>query len=147
MTNRLLAKNYIEIMFKNNRLLRGKMNYSCGIAHLSVLQIHTLNFLKQQNNAQMSEIAEYFHIEMPSATSLLNKLVALQLVKRQNDKNDRRMVRVTLTEAGNELLEKAMEEKLIHIEKMLSYLTDKEQHELLRLLEKLNDRIEENYEH
>jgi len=137
------AKKFIEVMFKNSRMLREEMRYSSNIAHLSMLQIHTLSFLKQKKNAQMSEIAENFHIELPSATSLLNKLVALQLVERQADEKDRRMVRIALTEAGQDILKKAMEEKLIHIEHMLSYLTESEQHELLRLLEKLNERIEQ----
>jgi MarR family transcriptional regulator, organic hydroperoxide resistance regulator len=137
-----ITKRYIEIMFKSNRILRDQMRFSSDIAHLSILQIHTLSFLKQKTNVQMREIAENFHIELPSATSLLNKLVALQLVKRQADEKDRRLVRVSLTEAGNDILKKAMEEKLTHVEHMLSYLTDTEQHELLRLLEKLNERIE-----
>jgi DNA-binding MarR family transcriptional regulator len=47
-----------------------------------------------------------------------------------------------LTAEGNSILIKAMEEKLKHLEHMLSYLSQDEQHELLRLLEKLNDRIE-----
>ena len=136
------ARKFIELMFRNSRMLRDEMRYASNIAHLSMLQIHTLSFLKQKQNAQMTEIAENFHIELPSATSLLNKLVALQLVKRQADEKDRRMVRIALTEAGNDILKKAMEEKVAHMERMLSYLTESEQHELLRLLEKLNERIE-----
>lgn len=138
-----LAKKYFETMFKNSRLWRDKMNFSSDLTHLSIVQLHALSFLKRQKSAQMSEIAEYFNIELPSATSLLNKLVALQLVERQPDEKDRRLVRIILTEAGSRLLDQAMEEKLSHIDHMLSFLTDKEQHELLRLLEKLNDRIEE----
>jgi MarR family transcriptional regulator, organic hydroperoxide resistance regulator len=138
-----IARRFIEVMFKNTRLLRDEMRYTSNIAHLSILQLHTLNFLKQKGSVPMSEIALHFHIELPSATSLLNKLVTLQLVKRESDEKDRRMVRITLTEAGNDILKKAMDEKLAHIEHMLSYLSDSEQHELLRLLEKLNERIEE----
>ncbi len=119
------------------------MQYSTNIAHLSILQIHTLSFLKQKENVPMTEIAEQFHMELPSATSLLNKLVALQLVKRHADEKDRRMVRIALTEEGKDILKKAMEEKVTHIEHVLSYLTETEQHELLRLLEKLNERIEQ----
>jgi len=144
--NSSLSKRYIEVMFKSNRVLRDQMRYSSNIAHLSILQIHTLSFLKEKTNAQMSEIAEHFHIELPSATSLLNKLVALQLVERLADDKDRRLVRVALTAAGHDVLKKAMEEKLTHVEHMLSYLTDTEQHELLRLLEKLNERIEQQHE-
>jgi len=137
-----LAPKFIEIMFKTSRLFRERMNYSSQIAHLSFLQIQTLAYLKQQNNAQMGEIAEHFHIELPSATSLLNKLVSLQLVKRQQDERDRRLVRVVLTEEGQAILTLAKKEKEAHVMQMLSYLTEDEQHELLRLMEKLNDRIQ-----
>src|ERR1700685_845456 len=93
-----VAQKFIEVMFKCSRLFRERMHYTSTIAHLSYLQIQTLTYLKLQQNAQMSEIAEHFHIELPSATSLLNKLVALQLVKRQQDEKDRRLVRIVLTE-------------------------------------------------
>ena len=140
--NSTTAKRFLEVMYKNSRMLKDEMRYTSDIAHLSIQQIQTLSFLRQKENAQMSEIAEYFHIELPSATSLLNKLVALQLVKRQADEKDRRMVRIVLTDAGRDMLKKAMEEKVTHIEHMLSFLTESEQQELLRLLEKLNERIE-----
>lgn len=139
-----LVTKFIEVMFKTSRLFRDRMHYSSKIAHLSFLQVQTLTYLKLHNNAQMSEIAEHFHIELPSATSLLNKLVALQLVKRQHDEKDRRLVRVVLTEEGDAVLKQAKKEKEAHVEKLLSYLTQKEQHELLRLMEKLRERIELN---
>src|ERR1700752_4853741 len=106
-----LAQKFIEAMFKTSRLFRGQMNYSSTIAHLSFLQTQTLAYLKLHNNAQMGEIAEHFHIELPSATSLLSKLVALQLVKRQQDEKDRRLVRIVLTEEGNAILVLAKKEK------------------------------------
>src|SRR6266566_263350 len=110
-----LATKFIEIMFKSSRLFRERMHYSSQIAHLSFLQLQTLTYLKLQNNAQMGEIAEHLHIELPSATSLLNKLVALQLVMRQQDEKDRRLVRIVLTEEGNAILTLAKKEKEAHV--------------------------------
>ena len=142
-----LVTKFIEVMFKCSRLFRERMHYSSKIAHLSFLQIQTLAYLKMHHNAQMTEIAENFHIELPSATSLLNKLVSLQLVKRQQDEKDRRLVRIVLTEEGSNMLAEAKKEKESHIAQLLSYLSAEEQHELLRLMEKLNERIEKDYEH
>lgn len=136
------ATKFVEVMFASSRLLKERMHYSSKLCDLSILQIYTLRFLKEKANAQMSEIAEHFHIELPSATSLLNKLVTLQLVERKPDEKDRRLVRISLTEAGNKLLKRALEEKINQIEHMLSYLSEEEQEELIRLLEKLNKRIE-----
>jgi DNA-binding MarR family transcriptional regulator len=140
----VLAVKFFEAMFKNSRFFRDKMHSQSRIGHLSILQVQTLSFLKHKTNAQMSEVAEQFRIELPSATSLLNKLVALQLVKRQQDEKDRRLVRVSLTVDGDKLLKQVMEEKIKQIEHMLSYLSKNEQEELLRLLEKLNTRIEKD---
>src|SRR5256885_7713936 len=103
MTNTLASK-FIEVMFKSSRLFREGMHYSSNIAQLSFLQIQALAYLKYHNNAQMSEVAEHFRIELPSATSLLNKLVTLQLVKRLQDEKDRRLVRVVLTNEGLNIL-------------------------------------------
>jgi len=142
-----LAFKIFEAMFKNSRLFKDRTTSSSEFTHLSILQIHTLSLLKKNASLPMSEIAEYFRIELPSATSLLNKLVALQLVKREQDTKDRRLVKIVLTEKGDDLLKKAMDERVTHIERMLSYLSGTEQQELLRLLEKLNERIEKDYEH
>jgi DNA-binding MarR family transcriptional regulator len=141
------ANKFIEAMFKNSRLLREKAHFSSDVSNLSIMQMQTLNFIKRQNKVPMSDIAEYFHIELPSATSILNKLVALQLVKRLKDPNDRRMVRVILTSEGDAILKEVMKKKALHIEKMLSFLSKEEQSELLRLIEKLNSRIENYNEH
>ena len=141
-----VAIKFIEVMFKSSRLFRERMHYSSTIAHLSFLQIQTLTYLKIRHNAQMTEIAEHLHIELPSATSLLNKLVTLQLVKRQQDEKDRRLVRIVLTKEGNDMLAQARKAKESHVTKLLSYLTSEERQELLRLMEKLNERIEKDYE-
>jgi DNA-binding MarR family transcriptional regulator len=144
--DKTLTTKFIETMFKSTRLMRGYMEYSTDVAQLSILQVQTLSFLKHHKNAQMGEIAEYFHIELSSATSLLNKLVTLQLVERQNDAKDRRLVLISLTEKGETLLQKVLDAKCLHFGKMLSYLSDTEKNELLRLLEKLNERMEQNNE-
>lgn len=146
MTN-TIANKFIEAMFKNSRLLKEKAHFSSDISNLSILQMQTLSLIKRQNNVQMSEIADYFHIEQPSATSLLNKLVSLQLVKRHRNPDDRRAVRVMLTEEGDAILKEVIKKKAVHIEKMLAFLSKDEQTELLRLIEKLNSRIETQYEH
>src|SRR5476651_2068641 len=95
-----VATKFFEVMFKNSRLLRDKINYSSDITQLSMLKVQTISLLKRNYSIHMGEVADYFHIELPSATSLLNKLVTLQLVKREQDSRDRRLVRVTLTDEG-----------------------------------------------
>lgn len=132
----------VEMLFKISRLMKEKMSYTNNIVHLSILQIQALFFLNKNKKASMSDIAEYFHIELSSATSLLNKLYDQDFVKRLEDEKDRRLVIITLTSKGKELLERAMLERREKIEKILSYLSDKEKTDLLLILKTLSNKIQ-----
>jgi DNA-binding MarR family transcriptional regulator len=131
----------VEMLFKISRLMKEEMSFTNELTHLSVLQIQTLIFLNHNKIVSMSDIAEYFHIELPSATSLLNKLCDQKLVKRYEDVEDRRLVRVTLTDSGTTLLEQVIRERRKKLEKMLSYLSEKERFELLTILQTLNSKL------
>ena len=132
----------MEIMFKVFRLMRGEMSYTDNITHLSILQIQTLFFLNHGRKNTMSDIAQYFHIELPSATSLLDKLCDHGLVERQIDPLDRRLVRITLTVKGKTLLKQAMGARRKKMEKLLSYLSKKEKFELMNILKTLYNKLQ-----
>lgn len=132
-----------EVMFTIFRQMKAKMSFTNNFIHLSILQIHALMFLCHNKNVDMSDIAEYFHIELPSATSLINKLCDHQLVRRYEDPEDRRLVKITLTGEGGKLVERAMCERRKKLEKMLSYLSDREKADLLKILRTLNTRLQQ----
>ena len=90
----------------------------------------------------MGDIAEYFCIELPSATSLLNKLCDQKLVERYEDQEDRRMVMISLTDGGKTLVKQAMRERRKKLEMILSYLSKKERLELLTILKMLQNRLQ-----
>jgi DNA-binding MarR family transcriptional regulator len=94
----------------------------------------------------MTDIADYFRIELPSATSLINKLCDQKLVERHADKKDRRLVIIILTEEGKKLLEQAMNQRKKKLEKILSYLSEKEKADLLNIFRTLGDRLQKQNE-
>jgi DNA-binding MarR family transcriptional regulator len=89
----------------------------------------------------MTDIAEYFGIELPSATSLLNKLYDQKFVERLTDPNDRRLVIIKLTKIGKEILDLAMQERRKKIEELFSYLSEKEKLDLLNIFRTLDNRV------
>ena len=97
----------VEMIFTVSRLMKNEMSFTTNVIHLSILQIQTLFFLNhhKHEHISMSEIASYFSIELPSATSLLNKLYDLHLVERHADPQDRRLVLISLTDDGKKFLE------------------------------------------
>ena len=132
----------VDLMFKIFRLMKEEMSFTKNLTHLSILQIQTLIFLKHNKKNSMTDIAEYFRIELPSATSLLNKLCDQKLVKRYEDENDRRLVMITLTDEGKALLKQVMCQRRKKIEKVLSYLSKKERSDLANILKTLNNKLQ-----
>jgi DNA-binding MarR family transcriptional regulator len=132
----------VEMMFKISRLMKEEMSYTNNLTHLSILQIQALIFLKQAGLVTMSDIAVNFRIELPSATSLVNKLCDQKLVKRSADPEDRRLVRISLTEDGRALLEQAVRERRKKIEKILSYLSVSEKADLMNIFKTLKNKLQ-----
>ena len=136
-----------DVMFTFSRLMRERMTFNCFFAsQLSLLQLHVLIFLKKRELTQMSDISENLHIEKPTATSLLNKLVALKLVRRKANKKDRRIVHIELTAKGEEVLQEAMEQRNNKLSIMLSYLSMEDKKTLLHILKKIVTNMEKDYE-
>jgi DNA-binding MarR family transcriptional regulator len=134
----------VEIIYGISRLLKREMSYTNNLVHLSILQIQTLLYLKQNEKASMSDIADNFHIELPSATSLVNKLCEQKLVQRFEDQEDRRLVRINLTPIGISLLDEAMQERRAKLEKILGYLPDQEKNQLLNIFKTINTKLQQS---
>lgn len=136
----------VEAIFALSRLMKEQISTDLKIIHLSILQLQALAFLHLHQDVSMSEIATYFKIELPSATSLVNKLVEMKLAVRNEDKKDRRLVRIALTTQGQNLLEEGMKCRTKRIEKMISYLSDTDKKDLLRILQNIIKTVENTNE-
>ena len=135
-----------DTIFQVFRLLKGQMSFNNDITYLSILQMHALIFLHHNESVSMSDIASHFKIELPSATSLVEKLHKKDLIVRSEDKNDRRLVVISLSEEGKKLVKQAMADRRKKLENMLNFFTDKERSELLNILKKLYTRLQEKNE-
>jgi DNA-binding MarR family transcriptional regulator len=69
---------------------------------VSPYQLHVLFHLSHQVTT-MGELAEEMNITLPSATSLVDRLVKNGWVERGFDPDDRRVIRLSTTEAGRTL--------------------------------------------
>ena len=133
----------IEVMFNISRVMKEQMSFKNNLMELSVLQIQTLIYLNNTEKNSMGDIAAYLQIELPSATSLVNKLSRQKLIQRKSDKDDKRFVRITITEKGKSLLDQAIKERKGKLQNILSHLSGDEKSELLKLLSTLYLRMKD----
>ena len=87
---------------------------------------HILKVLKKRGELPMSEIGRMVYISKSNMTSLIDKLVENKLAERLPDKNDRRVINITLTEAGNELLNEWRKHSNNEIKLNLAALSDED---------------------
>lgn len=76
-----------------------------GITYPQYLALVTLS---SKDGQTVSELGEKLHLESNTLTPLIKRLEAAGYVNRTRDKNDERVVRLTLTEAGNSLTMEAL---------------------------------------
>ncbi|HET9946633.1 MAG TPA: MarR family transcriptional regulator [Patescibacteria group bacterium] len=136
----------IDDFFQLGKLMREKLSYDSPFVHLSMIQMNALLYIKDNPSTSMRDIASRFHIEMPSATAMIDKLVKLSFVQRAADTEDRRIVRVALTKKGDEILKQALSQKNKRVEKLLSHLSDDEQTNLSRIIKTLVNEMEKDHE-
>ncbi len=104
---------------------------------ISVLQMQTLRFIGHQKTPTMKDIALYFAITPASATSLINSLVDSLFIERLQDPNDRRIVKLALTEKGEKTMRIMKQRTEEHLSVFLGKLSTEEQETLTHIFEKL----------
>jgi DNA-binding MarR family transcriptional regulator len=92
------------------------------------------------------EVAQRTITVVPGITGLIDRLEDAGLVTRTRSANDRRVVYVSITEAGNDLLARVDRPLRELHRKLLVHFTPEETAEFIRLLEKAREGCEEEEE-
>lgn len=107
-------------------------------ADLSVPQWRALAYIHRHEGTSLSRVAAYLGLGAPTASKLVDFLVAGGLVHRQDDPEDRRRVTLFVTEQGRAVLQTAQEITRSRLTERLATLSPEERDGLagaLRLLE------------
>jgi DNA-binding MarR family transcriptional regulator len=94
-------------------------------------------FHAEEKRLTPSECAERAGVTRATITGLLDGLERDELVKRQPDPRDRRMLQVELTKKGRSLLAQMLPDHFCRTTALMANLTDAEQKTLVDLLAKL----------
>ncbi len=138
MKKRSTAEKIISLMFNMGRAIKKHCLASSGRADgLSILQIEALWYIQEGKEVLMKDLASHLFIAPPSATSLADDLVKAKLVKRSEDKEDRRTTAISLTPKGKRALANFLKKRMEKAKKRIDKLTQAEKKSLLAILEKL----------
>lgn len=107
-------------------------------------QLRVLRLLADKGQLTNSQIVTALDIRPSSASVLVSKLEARGFIKRQPDEKDKRILQITLTEAGRTFLNNSQQLKTKLSENLFAGLTADEQQQLTQLLAKLVTYLEEH---
>ena len=99
---------------------------------VTMAQLQALRYLSRNDQRLMSDLAEGLGISYPAATKTVERLVKKELVSREGDPADRRVVRVRLTDAGARMVERIGAEMNRRLGAVLEHLHEADREALLR---------------
>ena len=107
-----------------------------------MIQAQALRFMKKNPNATVGDLSRQLHISMSSTAQLTDRLAKHSWIKRSGDRDDRRIVRLSLTPAGEQELSGFYEQMVERMTEFYGHIPIKDVKELLRIHNKLIDTIE-----
>ncbi len=112
------------------RMMRSMRRWPTG--PLSLVHLHVLMLLIEDGPLPMRALADTLDVSQASATGIVDRMEQRGLVERRRDDEDRRVVRVALTDAGRQVIVGIGSERRGHLTTLLDELTDEELAGLLR---------------
>lgn len=118
--------------------------------HLANGQIFVLMYLQQIESCRVNDVAKILGLTSGAATGLTDKLVALGLVERRRLEDDRRGVRLSLTETGKETIKQVWKQRNEWFTGIVGQLEESKLDVILDafrlLIQVFDDKLEQNKE-
>ncbi len=109
-----------------------------GIENMSMQELNAISIIGSEGPCIMRKIADKMRLAVSTITTIVDKLEAKGLVIRERSEEDRRIVKVSLTEKGQLVYQADLDSHLELSQAMLSTLNEDEQEILIVLLRKIS---------
>lgn len=124
-----------EITHRLKRLLADQEEEITGV------QFFTLRLLARENRLKVTDIASCLGVTLSAITGLINRLYKLELVTREQDDADRRIVWIKLTPKGQELIDSLTEKRAAKLADLLKELPAEDFKKLEELLRFISEKL------
>lgn len=122
---------FLKLKKKDNSF--PQTEYKLASGHILIL-VHVFN----KTTCTASDIASFLGITSGGVTGLTDTLLKNNLINRTRLESDRRVVQISLTNEGKEIVEQIAEEKAKMFTQLFQNMDEKEIEEIVRIFKKLN---------
>ena len=123
------------------RSLRDPLADMCEMHGFTPPQVHALAWLGTDGELTMGVLAQRLGVTEKTVTGIVDRLEGQSLAERVRDEADRRIVHVRLTDAGRSAHDRMRHNVTLHLERLMAVLDVEDRGELLRIFQKLTDRL------
>ena len=136
-------KNTVRLLEAFDRIIKvfASMESFAGDISLSKPEILALESVFKQEKLIMNKLANNLDIGFSTATKIIDRLIEKNLVERERNGGDRRIVKVVLTKEGKEIVLAYQAQKKEVFGKMLGMLSTDEQENFILIIEKIANMI------
>ena len=106
---------------------------------VTLTQYRSLVILASRGPQSVAALAEAVAVTPPTASRLCDRLVRKGLVRRRTDRRDRRQVRIALTDAGRQLVDRVTQSRRLEIADLLASVPPEVQHSVVAALRQLSE--------
>lgn len=128
-------QNVISQLKRTKLPQHGHCNLKGAERHILLL----ISNLKDGDPVTTSEIASKIGVTLAAVTHQINALEKEGLIKRLQDKSDRRIIFIELTRKGSQQVVKLRNEFTKRIQKLSEFLGEKDTRSLIRIIKRLAD--------
>lgn len=136
---RKYARELDNLFSSGLRAFQAKNHVKLEGLDITFTQLLLLRILSTEPNLQMRNLANKLGLGLPTTTGIVDRLVRGGLVTRRKDPGDRRIVRVSMTARGREMLAKGIRQEQKETTSILVKMEEREGKEFVRLLTKFLD--------
>ncbi len=106
--------------------------------------IGTLHHLKRADHVGVSDLGEHLGVSSAAASQMLDRLVETGLITRAEDPRDRRMKRITITDAGSKILEESVNARLNWLKELGERFNNDEKEQLTAAMRLMIEKARED---
>ncbi|PEL13484.1 MarR family winged helix-turn-helix transcriptional regulator [Bacillus sp. AFS017336] len=104
---------------------------------VTATQFHLLIYLRKHKRCKMSEIVEFLEVKPSAVSFMIDRLENNNIVYRENDKKDRRVVNILLTEEGIKKIDLVIQDRKEMFENILLNFEEDELLQFVKITEKI----------
>ncbi|MCL5015622.1 MAG: MarR family transcriptional regulator [Firmicutes bacterium] len=132
------AEALFDAAFRVLRMMARQFAQDRGPAHITPTQYHILYLIRDRQTLTLMDMAKHLQVSAPTATRAVDALVQKQMLSKERDPQDRRLVWLRLSEEGIRLLARQRAERVKFLAREAdARLTEQEQDQLIFVLNKL----------